>query len=923
MSSNPSPSTSTLPSSSTFSFTAPFPTSPSLAKQRRVSLALPSSPRIFPAWSFRDDTGLGVHSADAPTDASSATTAPEKRGKMRRIAADEPSRTDGEPSSSAQSPQPQPPPPEKKPRKKWTMEETQMLVAGCNKWGVGNWKSILNDPEFKFDGRSPVDLKDRFRTYYPDAYRQHYPNAKTHLSSKVRSALPDGTSIFEKTRSKKRRPFTEEEDRALKAGYDKHGTVWATIVKDPIFQAQNRRSTDLRDRFRNAFPDLYQAAGYKPRNTTKKKRDLPSQPSRAATDDALASTSGAGPVRRKRRHTDQGLFRGGTKSVPESANVSEDEDSSEDEDGPASFLKEAMASVPQTEEVPMTPDLSTSNEVEMQAQDAISDAIAIPDFNPGSSLSEMTDSSQSQTWSSGIDTPVHSSAWSTATNAASPTSSHLSMSEYFNTSPFPGRGDGSHQMIGKSAWGPQDWLSANPRLEPSSSSSSSYVGGFSPVPSSPFSFAHMSHGVLDRYDLLPTSFAHDFASEIGIGDTHSTFSDPEMFAPSSFRGFTHHSNYAGDLIFGARTHQPQHPADYGPGFGFGDAGLGLSGLQPSSNGTMHSALRTPGLPGIDEIELTSITLDDPDVAVPMEDTVETSIPKDNTDPETATLNLSDLSSFSLPPQTLEEIIGLTQGIHVTPPGTPQSHDRMHRMQQAGVHIPSSHNRSISVPPSEHRAYDTRVPQTQHIRPKPLVTPTRSISLMDYLPMHTDQQHPQPPPPSTAQPGGMFSSLAQSASDLWKLPGGTTPTAVPGASATAGTSNSANQSLSFLDLHSYTSFGAAHPAAGTLDAAESMDTSTAEQLRQGQALDLAQSFAMQSKALSELPPSLAQHIPMLQAWQSVLSGSASTSAAAAAHGMSRMPPSHHRGQSVVSPQDLLLTKGNDNKRKRSSWDGGPR
>jgi hypothetical protein len=83
-----------------------------------------------------------------------------------------------------------------------------------------------------------VDLKDRFRTYFPDAYKQHYPNAKTHLSSKVRSALPDGTSIFEKTRSKKRRPFTEEEDRALKAGYDKHGTVWATIVKDPIFQEQ-------------------------------------------------------------------------------------------------------------------------------------------------------------------------------------------------------------------------------------------------------------------------------------------------------------------------------------------------------------------------------------------------------------------------------------------------------------------------------------------------------------------------------------------------------------------------------------------------------------------------------------------------------------------------------------------------------------
>ncbi|KAI0641054.1 hypothetical protein C8Q79DRAFT_920329 [Trametes meyenii] len=895
------PSTSTLPSTSTFSFTAPFPTSPSQAKQRRVSLALPSSPRIFPAWSFRDDTGLGVHSTDAPSDPSSSTSGPEKRGKMRKIATEENS-ADGE------SSQPQPPLPEKKPRKKWTMEETQMLVAGCNKWGVGNWKSILNDPGFRFDGRSPVDLKDRFRTYYPDAYRQHYPNAKTHLSSKVRSALPDGTSIFEKTRSKKRRPFTEEEDRALKAGYDKHGTVWATIVKDPIFQAQNRRSTDLRDRFRNAFPDLYQAAGYKPRNTTKKKRDQPPQPARAATDDSLAAASAAGPVRRKRRHTDQGLFRGGTKSVPESANVSEDEESSEDEDGPASFLKDTTPAPP-PDEMSMTPE-PTSKEVEMQTLDSFNDTLTISDFHPGS-LSEMTDSSQSQPWSSGVETPVHSSAWSTATNAASPTSSHLSVTDYFG-SPFQ-RADGANQMIGKSAWGPQDWLSANPRLEPSSSSSSSYIGGFSPAPSSPFSFAHMSHGVLDRYDLVPASFAHDFASEIGLGDTHSTFSDPEMFAPSSFRGFTHHSDYAGDLIFGSRTHQPQH--SHGPGFGFGDAGLGLSGVQPTTNGTMHSALRTPALPGIDEIELASITLDDPDTVVPMEETLDTAMPKDNQRPQ-STLDLSDLSSFSLPPQTLEEIIGLTQEIHVTPPGTPQSHDRHNRMQ-TGVHMSSSHNRSISVPPSEHRAYDTRAPQTQQMRPKPLVSPTRSMSVMDYLPMHADHQQP----PHTAHPQ-VFSSLAQTASEMWKLPGpgaaGSCPTTQPhsaAAAAAAGSAagDSANYDLPFLDLHYYTTLNGA-------DGGGSGAEQQQEQVRQGQALDLAQSFALQSKTLAELPASLAQHIPMFQAWQNVLGGGGG---AGGGGGVPRAAPAHHRGQSVVSPQDLLLTKGNDNKRKRSSWDGGPR
>jgi hypothetical protein len=153
-------------------------------------------------------------------------------------------------------------------------------------WGVGNWKAILKDPKLMFDSRSPIDLKDRcvaspfpvpcshpssFRTYFPNVYKEHYPNAKTHLSSKIRSTLPDGRSIFEKTCSKKCRPFTEDEDHALKAGYEKHGTIWATIVKDTVFQEQNRCSTDLCDHFHNTFPELYQAVGYKLRNAPKKK----------------------------------------------------------------------------------------------------------------------------------------------------------------------------------------------------------------------------------------------------------------------------------------------------------------------------------------------------------------------------------------------------------------------------------------------------------------------------------------------------------------------------------------------------------------------------------------------------------------------------------------------------------------------------
>src|SRR5882762_1475112 len=217
-------------------------------------------------------------------------------------------------------------------------------------------------------------------------------------------------------------------------------------------------------------------------------------------------------------------------------------------------------------------------------------------------------------------------------------------------------------MIGKSAWGTQDWFSANPRLDPSgaSSSSSSFVGGLSPAPSSPFSFQNLNHGVVDRYDLFPTTMPHDFASEVGMGDNHSTFSDPEMFPPSSFRGFTHHSNYAGDLIFGARTHQPQQTS-YGSGFGFGTTsglgGLGLQGMQQSA-GIHPMQLHTPALPGIDEIELTSITLND-HVNTPheqMEGTADIGVQKDD----------DELNLYTLDSQTLDDIVDLSQELHITP-----------------------------------------------------------------------------------------------------------------------------------------------------------------------------------------------------------------------------------------------------------------
>ncbi|KAJ7875493.1 hypothetical protein B0H14DRAFT_2343175 [Mycena olivaceomarginata] len=151
-------------------------TAPAAGKQRRVSLALPSSPRVVPAWHFRDDTSVPYADPD-PADSASAAG---RKGKVCRIALEpdddadagelEGGERDASPCAGAGGPgvdkgEKQEPgtgtPTGKKPRRKWTPAETQMLVDGCNIHGVGNWKAILSDPALEFQGRSPVDLKDR------------------------------------------------------------------------------------------------------------------------------------------------------------------------------------------------------------------------------------------------------------------------------------------------------------------------------------------------------------------------------------------------------------------------------------------------------------------------------------------------------------------------------------------------------------------------------------------------------------------------------------------------------------------------------------------------------------------------------------------------------------------------------------------
>jgi len=158
---------------------------------------------------------------------------------------------------------------QKRLRTKWESEESADLMDGCLVHGVGAWKKILNDPKYHFHNRTPVDLKDRFRTVYPQEYRRLYPDAqRVHAPKNLKEMTPQP---FGRIKRRQRRPFTKQEDEQLWLGVKKHGVAWSKIASDKDFELSHRRSTDLRDRYRNAFPDEYEALGYSSRPSKKKK----------------------------------------------------------------------------------------------------------------------------------------------------------------------------------------------------------------------------------------------------------------------------------------------------------------------------------------------------------------------------------------------------------------------------------------------------------------------------------------------------------------------------------------------------------------------------------------------------------------------------------------------------------------------------
>jgi hypothetical protein len=203
-------------------------------------------------------------------------------------------------------------------RKKWTEEETNQLLLGVHRHGVGKWTDILDDPDFVFNARTGVDLKDRFRTCCPIELREkspkprivaqsiEYSSRKGPIHVKSKSSLMseniligedqfsvdagmtlDESSIaplnttrksrahrrkledlaqlgiegpFKKSQRRERKPFSDDDDREILEGYNLYGPAWTRIQKDSRFHLQKRQPTDLRDRFRNKYPEKFRPA---------------------------------------------------------------------------------------------------------------------------------------------------------------------------------------------------------------------------------------------------------------------------------------------------------------------------------------------------------------------------------------------------------------------------------------------------------------------------------------------------------------------------------------------------------------------------------------------------------------------------------------------------------------------------------------
>ncbi|KAJ3363818.1 hypothetical protein GGF32_003481 [Allomyces javanicus] len=110
--------------------------------------------------------------------------------------------------------------------------------------GVGNWKAILVDAQFRHRfhaTRNEVSLKDRYRIKW----------GKRSLAERAKA------NPRPKSTRRPRNPWTDEEDQEALRLFALLGPHWTAIAKrSPVLSRTNRMGTDVRDRLRNKYPHL-------------------------------------------------------------------------------------------------------------------------------------------------------------------------------------------------------------------------------------------------------------------------------------------------------------------------------------------------------------------------------------------------------------------------------------------------------------------------------------------------------------------------------------------------------------------------------------------------------------------------------------------------------------------------------------------
>ncbi|KAK6496372.1 hypothetical protein TWF481_002397 [Arthrobotrys musiformis] len=202
-----------------------------------------------------------------------------------------------------------------KPRRNWEREETIRLVKGVEKYGIGAWSRIWADEEFDLSHRTPWDLKDRFRTMWPDEYggardvatffKLDFDAAVRHKKlnrkkTKRKGAgvegppapapeMPPAPVVLAATTATGRRRVTKrkgtdwsaEEEADLLTAFHRYGRVWRTAAADRGLAFYGRSISDLKDRFAELYPEL---AGDRPA--------VPSKPLLVPLDQATAFERG-------------------------------------------------------------------------------------------------------------------------------------------------------------------------------------------------------------------------------------------------------------------------------------------------------------------------------------------------------------------------------------------------------------------------------------------------------------------------------------------------------------------------------------------------------------------------------------------------------------------------------------------------------